>query len=286
MLHTLVRSITASALLVPLLAAQHENAGTQLEPITSLQGTGTSAQDQGRVDFDKETGELVFQDEEPIGVWKGAINLGASLSSGNTARRSVFSTAEASRRGENDRITLSGFWNYSDERVATGVRQISQRRTRGKGQYDYFLNDCSYLFASISAENDVFQDLDLRLIVSAGYGRQLFDKADFKLNFEIGIAYYDEARNFSPDSDYVAARGSYHLEWDINDRVKFLQDVEFYPSLEEASDIYVRKDSRLQMALSESMNATFQWVLDYDNTPAPGLDRVDNLFLISVGYSF
>ena len=73
--------------------------------------------------------------------------------------------------------------------------------------------------------------------------------------------------------------------------VTFLQDVQYYPCLERASDLFMNVDSRLRVALTEAMFAQFQWVLDYDNTPSTNSsgveqDRLDHRFLISAGWSF
>jgi hypothetical protein len=34
------------------------------------------------------------------------------------------------------------------------------------------------------------------------------------------------------------------------------------------------------------MIASVAWVMDYDNTPSPGFERVDHRVLLSVGWSF
>jgi hypothetical protein len=34
------------------------------------------------------------------------------------------------------------------------------------------------------------------------------------------------------------------------------------------------------------MFAQVQWVMDWDNTPASGAERVDSLFLLTVGWKF
>jgi len=72
----------------------------------------------------------------------------------------------------------------------------------------------------------------------------------------------------------------------MSDAWSFLHTLEAYPSLEETDDFYGRSDFRVNASLSESMVAGFQWVVDYDNTPAAGRERVDNRYLLSVGWKF
>ena len=45
-------------------------------------------------------------------------------------------------------------------------------------------------------------------------------------------------------------------------------------------------DTRLRSKLSESMFAQLQWILNYDNTPSPGQERMDHRFVLTVGWSF
>ena len=85
---------------------------------------------------------------------------------------------------------------------------------------------------------------------------------------------------------FIALRAAYFLRWQIYDGIKFLQDVRVFPSLENADDIYLKKDSRLRFALLQSMFTELQWELDYDNTPSSGLDRIDNRFFLNVGWEF
>lgn len=124
------------------------------------------------------------------------------------------------------------------------------------------------------------------MVASAGAGYQVVERDDLKFSAEVGVAYYREDRDVGMDDEYPAARIAYHLESMPNDNITFIQDVEFIPSLQDGSDIYVRKDSRLRLPLVEKMSTQFQWILDYDNSPATGLERVDNLFLVSVLWEF
>jgi hypothetical protein len=51
-------------------------------------------------------------------------------------------------------------------------------------------------------------------------------------------------------------------------------------------DFYARIDTRARATLTESMFAQLQWILDYDNTPAPGLEKQDHRLIAAVGWSF
>ncbi|MEM7204261.1 MAG: DUF481 domain-containing protein [Planctomycetota bacterium] len=235
---------------------------------------------------------LALEDLEAINppeneaAWTGSINLGLQLTDGNSERRSANASADAERRTKQDRISAKGAWNYSQER-STGDWNLTQRRLSGDLQYDYFLSDRLYLLAQTGAIGDTLANLDLRYTAGVGLGYQWLDGPPISFSTEAGVSYFSEHyRDGSPDMDTVAFRGAYSLVWEFNDDLKFLQDVVAFPGLEEIDDIYVTKDSRLQVSLTEAMFAQLQWLLNYDNTPAPGRERLDNLYLLSVGWSF
>ena len=59
-----------------------------------------------------------------------------------------------------------------------------------------------------------------------------------------------------------------------------------FPSLEDEEDIHLEVDTRLRCDLSDNLYAQFQWLFDWDNTPADGAEREDHRLFLSVGYSF
>jgi putative salt-induced outer membrane protein YdiY len=228
-------------------------------------------------------------DKEPLDTWTGTVNAGGFLSLGNTERRSANLGAEAIRRGEDDRITLGFAWDYSEEKSrATNLWTLTQRRTSGRAKYDYFLSKHSYLWASALVEGDTPADIDVRYAFATGYGHQWVERKDLSFLTELGLAYFAEhyrtAGVFA--SETVALRAAYALRWQVHEKVKLLQDVEAFPGLEESDDIFVRKDSRVQLSVTEKMFTQLQWILDYDNTPSPGRERLDHRFFLSIGWSF
>ena len=223
---------------------------------------------------------------DPKPKWTGSINLGASISTGNTDRRNVVASAEAVRRTEFDRITAKGAWNYADEKTSPGNRNRTERRLEGSMQYDYFLSEKAYVFGLAGAAADEQADLDLRFTGGGGVGYQWVEDPEFAFATEAGVTYFSETFGTAPDTSTVAGRLAYHLKWQVAPWVEFLQDVEYYPSLEKGSDLFVTKDSRARITLTESMFAQLQWILDYDTTPAAGLNRADNRYLLTLGWNF
>lgn len=215
-------------------------------------------------------------------AWKGAVTVGASVSDGNTKIKRASATADAVKDMEDHRYTLGFQWNFAQE---TGV--ITQRRTLARAQYDKFISEKMYWLANVSFEADSQADLDLRTIAGFGLGYQFKDTEKFKLAGEAGLSYFDEDYgDDDADGDYIAARLAYKWDYLHSDRWAFSQNAEIYPSLEESDDVYAKVDTRAKATLTDNMFAQLQWLFDWDNTPASGKKRVDNLYLLTVGWKF
>lgn len=214
--------------------------------------------------------------------WTGAVALGATYSDGNTDRRSASATADAEYRREKDRTTLGFLWNYADE---SGV--ITARKTEGRAKYDRFFSKKFYGLAQASADADYSAAIELRTIVGVGVGYQFQDKAHWKLSGELGLSYVDtDYVGTADDSSYPAARAAYAWAWTPNDKYNLAQNAEIFPSLEDGEDVTARVDTKGRLNLTKTMFAQLQWLYQWDNTPATGKVRDDNLVLLGVGWSF
>ena len=236
----------------------------------------------------------VVQEEEieDLGVWKGAVNGGVISTDGNTNLTSLSAGADAQLRREKDRITLSAYWNYQRQKPVGNQDPVSQRNAGANAQYDYFMNERTYLFGQASAQYDKQANLDLRYTVGGGVGHQFLEREDLKLSAEAGLAFFSEDFFTPPpgtpsaDAEYLSARGAYDVDWQVNEDLQVLHSGVVFPSLEDSDDVYAMLDTRARVTLTESMFAQLQWVFNWDNTPAPGAGRRDNRYLLSVGWSF
>ncbi len=225
------------------------------------------------------------QDEVPPAppdeTWNGAVTVGATWSDGNTDVKRISANLDAVKSVEKNRWTLGFSYNRSEE-----DGEVTQDRTYAKGQYDYFMNEKNYLLAQATAEEDDGADLDLRYTAGVGYGHQFSNTERWKFATEAGVSYFHEEFESGDENGYVAARLAWNADWKYSDRWQFTQSGQVFPSLEDSEDVYAQVDTRIKATLSESMFAQLQWVYSWDNTPAPDTERVDNLYVLTVGWSF
>ena len=248
-------------------------------PETSLAGPFAMPAAPG---FDLAPAAIEDPPPEELGKWKGTVSVGATYSDGNSDRKSATALADATLRREKDRYTFNFLWNYAKEDGVT-----TDRRTIGTAKYDYFLTKKTYLLANASGESDLNALLDLRFIVGAGAGYQFLEDEKWKLSGEAGLAYVDENyKDNDADAEYLAARLAYKAECKVNESLSAGQNGQIYPSLEDKEDVNALVDTHAKLTLTEKMFAQFGWLFTWDNTPAAGTERVDNLLLLTLGWSF
>lgn len=225
--------------------------------------------------------------------WTGQLTLNAAFTDGNTIRRAVGSAFEASRRTEMDRISADAAWDYSEDKDTNRSSatyqewKMNQRRVGGGLKYDYFLTKRWYALATARVLGDTMADINLRFTGGVGLGYTFIETEKTTFVTEAGVSYFNENyRSDTPSQDYVAARVAYKLTHKFTDKTRLTHGVEAFPSTENADDIYLQMRTELVTSLTDSMIASLGWIMDYDNTPAPGRERADHRVLLSVGWSF
>lgn len=219
--------------------------------------------------------------------WTGSVAAGGKIASGNSETRTGNATADAELRRENDRYSLGFLWVYDENRNnPLNDWTLTDRKTAGKAQYDYFFSKKTYGLANAALQSDLLADVDLRQIYGVGLGRQLREDEKLKLGAELGLSYVDEDYGNSPDADFLAARGAYKLDWTISKVLNFGQDGQVLPSLEDSDDVLAQLDTRLKATFTESFFGQLQWLYLWDSSPAAGKERQDNQWLLSIGWKF
>jgi opacity protein-like surface antigen len=225
--------------------------------------------------------------------WTGSMKLNALWTDGNTDRRAVGASFDASLRLPDDRISADAAWDYSEDKDGNAASatfrdwKLNQRRAGAGLKYDHFLGKRWYFLITSRVLGDTLADLDLRFSGGAGLGYTFIEDSTTTVVTEAGLSYVNENyRSATPSDDYLAARLAYKVTHAFTATTKLVHSVEAFPSTEDIEDFYLQGKTEIVTSLTESMIASLGHVIDYDNTPAPGRDRVDNRVLLSVGWSF
>lgn len=215
-------------------------------------------------------------------VWNGRINLGGTLTEGNTKTRAFNLDTESVRRSKFNRFTIGAVvFRAENEDVDT------QFNSRGYMKYDYFLSKKWYLYANSVLENDKFRDLKLRSSVGAGSGYQLFEQPNMNLYIEGGLNYINTEYYMAETESYPALRWSTKYDQLVfGGNTKFFHEHEVLAALEQSSDVLIFSKTGLRVPLSQSLHAAAQYNYDWSKSPAPGREKGDSKFVFSLGYGW
>ncbi len=234
----------------------------------------------------------VAQDDSAMAdpEWTGSVALSAVTTTGNTEQTAFNADANAELRRDKDRYTAKSYFSYATD-SGSGSSVLIDRKLGASLKCDYFLSDDekAYAYGNTGASYDAKANLDLRVNVGAGMGYQFYETDDFKLAGEAGLSYISEEYGTvppTPKNEYLALRFAANVFKKLGEKTTLTSSAEAYPNVDDTSDVYGKLDTKINTSLTESMFASFQWVLDFDNTPAAGSDRSDNRFVLALGWSF
>jgi putative salt-induced outer membrane protein YdiY len=222
------------------------------------------------------------KDKPVLNKWTGTISAGGTWSEGNTKRRTATALADAEYRREHDRFNFKFLWAYADE-----DHVLTDRRTFGSFKYDYFLSKKSYLFAIAEAGASFTANDKLRSAVGGGYGYQFVETKQLKLSGELGAVWFrEEFTTADPTRSYTAGRAAYKAEWKPNDKFTLANEGEFYQGLDTYLHASANELTRGRYNFTDKFFIELAWIYAWNNEPATGAKRVDNLYTLNLGWAF
>ena len=227
--------------------------------------------------------------QRPV-IYVGNLTGGYSQATGNSHLRNASLLGDFVARSEQLRLTINGRYVYGDK-----DGELSARNARGTIKMDFFITKRFFWFASAYFEKDTFQDLNLRTALATGPGYNFIEKGDYAgpwlkdmtLYAEAGVAYFNE--DFTTEGDQTSVRGRWavRLNWPVLDeRMTFYHYQEFFPSLQNTKDYYMTMDNGVRFKLIAGFISSIQVTTRYNSDPAPDTGKTDNLYLLTLGYSF
>lgn len=225
---------------------------------------------------------------KPKPKWTGNISAGFTATSGNTSTEMVSASVSVARRSEKDRTTASADYAKGKQRdPATGQDITTEDWWRAKAQYDYFFSKKFFGFINTSYEKDAIAALDRRVVFGGGAGYQWIESERTNFSTSLGLAsVYEKYDNLTGSDSKLSAQLGYNFDHQLNESVKFLHDLTYFPSLEKFSDYYLTTTAELRASLTETMFANFKTIFNHDATPAIGRGGTDVKYIFGIGMTF
>lgn len=214
--------------------------------------------------------------------WAGFANAALVMQRGNTESDELNYKLESVWRSVRDRYTV----RFSGENDETNGEQTAENWLAA-AKYDYFLEGPNYWGVQVSAEQDNFTDLDLRVLVGPYIGRQLYSEPIFTFSAEVGVSFVDEDFVVAEDRDYVAGN------WQLNGTSNYLGgDTRLYMdqigiwNLQETSDVIVDTTFGVAIPFLWHLEAAAEVELNYDSGAVGDVDELDQTYRLRLGYTW
>ena len=215
-------------------------------------------------------------------TYTGDLQAGVSLTDGNSETVNANLSGKFEARSKRQRLTLRGLYHYGEDQD-----QLSAQEASGSVKYDFFVTEKLYTYVNSLLEYNKFQDLNLRATMGGGLGYQFFEDVRKKLGFELGVSYFSEDFRTAEDNSFASGRWSVNADYKlIPDKISLFHFHEGYFGFEDLEDIYIKSEQGVRFTLIKDFYTTFQVNVNYDNTPAPGLEKTDTTLLFGLGYAF
>ncbi len=239
-------------------------------------------------EFDLSVVSSINPPAKPKPKWTGNISAGLTSTHGNTKTEQRNASLNLNRRTEKDRIVLKADYARGEqEDPDTGKSNKTEDWWRTKAKYDYFFTKKLYGYLDNRYEKDSIAKLDRRIVFGGGAGYQWIESEDMNFSTEAGLAsLYEKFDNTGDSNSEISMQLGYNFDKKLYKKIKFLNDLTYYPSIVKLSDYYLSTTAEIRAYFTERFFANFKAILDYDATPAPGSGETDVKYIFGLGVSF
>jgi len=217
--------------------------------------------------------------------WKGSINLGFSLTRGNSATRNLNFAFKAARKTRNDKISIYASSIYATNDEPGAIPSTTANAEQGGARYDRDFDGRMFAFGSGDFQSDELQDLNLRTVLGGGLGIHLLQSDSLTLDLLGGANYtrenYTEFLNIFPGGTV-----GQELHFKFLSHSELTQSMQFYPDLSDTSQYRFV----FRVAEVSKLNSWLGWQTSFSDTyvtnPPAGKQRNDAVLTTGLNVTF
>jgi putative salt-induced outer membrane protein YdiY len=227
-----------------------------------------------------------YRNPRLIDLWSGSLDLGYSLTTGNSSTTNLAIGANAVRETTRDKTSVYLAAIRSKNNPTDGESVTTANATRWGARYELNLTKRLSAFALADFETNEIQLLDLRAVFGGGLG--YYVKKSDRAQFQVfgGGAYNKESFSTGLDRSSAEVLIGEDLALKINDRMTVRERLQFFPNLSETGEYRLTFDS----SVVTKINKWFNWQVTlsdrYISNPVAGSKANDILFTAGVSLSF
>jgi len=215
--------------------------------------------------------------------WSGNVDVGIVQKQGNTESLNGNLDSKIVREAEPSRTTITSWWLYEED-----SGDLTERKYGTRAKYDWFLTEKknNYVYAIGNIGTDLSANVRTRYYVGGGVGWIWKDDETLRFSTDAGATYLHE--KYRDDSD--DSRGNwtfiYDLIWKFNKKISYDSDFIGQMAMDDSSDILLTWVHAISWDIGWNFRSGIRYQLDWDNSPAPGSKRDDNVLAFTLGWNF
>lgn len=213
-------------------------------------------------------------------AWKTSASAGMTLTSGNTDTMMVNASILSDRKWDRNELSLGASATYGETDDETTASSVS-----GFGQYNRLFSDRVYGYFRVDALHDDIAKVDYRVSLSPGVGYYFVKTPKVTLSGEVGPGLVFE-RLDGDETTYFTLRFGEKFTWQINERARFWQMLDYSPKVDEWSDYVINAEAGIETDITKHLALRLAALDSYRSCPAPGRKENDFKFIASAVYKF
>jgi len=203
-----------------------------------------------------------------VAGWTGEVQLGASISTGNSEEWSVSGSTELGRKGLKWEHRLDASVDFrdvqgerTDERVSAGYRASMD-----------FADPDWFALAVVRYDRDRSTGIKRRFTEGLGIGHKLIDSDNLDWEVTAGPALRQTLYEGGETENQLAAFASTEIAWEISETLTLREDASIV--LDTETDTY-RSETSLTKDLYGQLSARFSFTVEGETNPPPGNEKLD-----------
>ncbi|MCB9965770.1 MAG: DUF481 domain-containing protein [Rhodospirillales bacterium] len=214
--------------------------------------------------------------------WSGRANIGAFIDDGNSQKKAVSGDAEMTARNEKNRWIAGGDLHFAND---NGTETENDQSLYG--EYNRFVTDKWFYGVRQDFKIDKIADLDLRSKTGPFVGYQFFEEDDLNLKVRFGSDYvYEDFSSGDTEENVALAWGLNYDQTFADGSFTLFHNHEIDTPFDEVDAFLFQSDSGVRVPVGKYLTGTGQIDFDWDNAPAPGIEKRDTKYILKLGYEW
>ena len=213
--------------------------------------------------------------------WSSNIDWSSTVRQGNTDSKTTRFNLDATVSvGDHRHITTITLNDESVDGTTTKNQDLATY------SYNWLFGTHWFAGGNASYERDPIRDLDRRVLLGAGLGRDLWDLPDRTMNFELGLGRQSERIGGTAEDNRVAY-WIYRFRYELADT-----DLEFFHThritdyVSGRDNVVFKSTTGARYEITDLFYLTVSLDYDYESQPAPGNEKKDTSLVVGAGFEF